>query len=340
MGSADYVKSDLREGRIDLSSDVVGIGEILIDFVATEPGSHVDVPAFQKCFGGAPMNTLVGVARLGQKSGAITAVGEDPFGKFLIRELQRNGVDTSQVKTKKGTRTTISFVANEPETGERFFIFYRKPWVAGTADSSLSIGDIDLDYISNAKILHVSGFSLSQNPSRKTIFSAVKHARSSGVKVSFDPTLRLDVWNSIGAIRRIYGKILKMSDIATFSREEANFIFGTSDPEKAAKKAFRYGIEIVGMKMGADGAFLQKRRGEKLMLPAFKVHAVDTTGAGDGWNAGLLVGLIKGWDLHTCLSVANAVGALVVTKHGAITALPYRHELKKFLKEHEMDIDL
>ena len=320
--------------------DVVGIGEVLIDFVATKPGSYLDVPAFQKCFGGAPMNTLVGAARLGLKTGAITAVGEGPFGKFLIRELQKNGVDTSQVKIKKGMRTTISFVANEPETAERTFIFYRKPWVTGTADSSLSIGDLDLDYISDANILHVSGFSLSQNPSRKTILSAVKHARSSDVRVSFDPTLRLDVWNSIRTIRRIYGEILRMSDIATFSREEASFIFGTSDPEKAAAKALRYGIEVVGMKMGAEGAFLQRRTGEKVMLPAFKVRAVDTTGAGDGWNAGLLVGLIKGWDLRTCLSVANAVGALVVTKHGAITALPYKHELKKFLRTHKIDVDL
>ena len=320
--------------------DVVGIGEVLIDFVGTEPGSYVDVPAFQKCFGGAPMNTLVGVARLGRKPGAITAVGEDPFGKFLIRELQRNGVDTSRVKIKKGMRTTISFVANEPETGERSFIFYRKPWVTGTADSSLSIEDIDLDYISNAKILHVSGFSLSQNPSRKAILSAVKHARSSDVHVSFDPTLRLDVWNSTRTIRRIYGKMLRMSDIATFSQEEASFIFGTHDPEKAAGKAFRYGVEIVGIKMGAEGAFLQRRTGEKAWLPAFKVKAVDTTGAGDGWNAGLLIGLISGWDLHTCLSVANAVGALVVTKHGAITALPYKHELEEFLKANKIDVKL
>jgi len=323
-----------------MSLDVVGIGEVLIDFVGTEPSSYVDVPAFQKCFGGAPMNTLVGVARLGQRSGAITAVGEDPFGEFLIRELQRNGVDTSQVKIKRGMRTTITFVANEPETGERTFIFYRRPWVTGTADSSLSIEDIDLNYVSNASILHVSGFSLSQNPSRKTILTVAEHARSSGVQVSFDPTLRLDVWNSTMTIRRIYGKMLKISDIATFSQEEASFILGTRDPEKAAKKAFRYGIEIVGIKMGSEGAFLQRRTGEKLMLPAFKVRAVDTTGAGDGWNAGLLVGLIKGWDLHTCLSVANAVGALVVTKHGAITALPYKHELEEFLKAHKMNIHL
>ena len=341
MGSVDYVRSNSfwRVDRI-MPLDVVGIGEVLIDFVGTEPGSYVDVPAFQKCFGGAPMNTLVGVARLGLKSGAITAVGDDPFGKFLISELQKNGVDTSHVKIKKGMRTTISFVANEPKTGERSFIFYRKPWVSGTADSSLTVEDLDLDYISNAKILHVSGFSLSQNPSRKTILAAVEYARSSGVQISFDPTLRLDVWNSIRTIRRIYAKMLRMSDIATFSQEEASFIFGTDDPEKAARKALRYGVEVVGIKMGSEGALLQRRTGEKSICPAYKVHAIDTTGAGDGWNAGLLVGLIKGWDLDKCLLVANAVGALVVTKHGAITALPYKDELKEFLKAHKIDVDV
>ena len=320
--------------------DVVGIGEVLIDFVGAEPGSYVDVPAFQKCFGGAPMNTMVGVARLGCRAGAITAVGDDPFGKFLIRELERNGVDASQVKVKRGMRTTITFVANEPETGERSFIFYRRPWISGTADSSLTIEDVDLDYVADSRILHVSGFALSQNPSRRTILKVVEHARSSGVQVSFDPTLRLDVWNSERTIRRVYAKILRMSNIATFSLEEAEFVLGTRDPEVAARRAFRYGVEIVGIKMGAEGALLQRRTGEKLTLPAFKVNAIDTTGAGDGWNAGLLTGLIHGWDLDTCLLVANAVGALVVTRHGAITALPYKDELKGFLKSHGIKVDL
>jgi len=323
-----------------MALDVIGVGEVLIDFVGTEPGSYIEVPAFQKCFGGAPMNTIIGVSRLGCRSGAITAVGEDPFGEFLIREFERNGVDTSHVKIKRGMRTTITFVANEPETGERTFIFYRKPWVAGTADSSLTVEDIDPDYISDAKIVHVSGFSLSQNPSRKAVFTAIDYARSSDVKVSFDPTLRLDVWSSPRTIKRIYGRALRMADIATFSREEAEFIFGTSDPERAAKRAFKYGIEIVGIKMGIEGALLQKRTGEKEKIPAFKVHAIDTTGAGDGWNAGLLVGLVKGWDLHTCLLVANAVGALVVTKRGAITALPYKDELEKFLRSQNIGVNL
>ncbi|RLI13406.1 hypothetical protein DRO35_00320 [Candidatus Bathyarchaeota archaeon] len=323
-----------------MSLDLIGMGEILIDFVAAEYGSYIDVKLFQKCFGGAPMNTIVGAARLGLRTGVVTAVGEDPFGMFLIRELEDNGVDTSYVKIKKGMRTTISFVANEPETGERTFIFYRKPWVSGTADSSLSIEDIDMNYISRAKILHISGFSLSQNPSGRVILEAVKQARSLGIRISFDPTLRLDVWRSAETIKRVYRKALRLSNIATFSLEESAFIFGTENPEKVAEKAFKYGVDIVGVKMGSKGAFLQMKTGEKEHLPAFKVKAIDTTGAGDGWNAGLLTGLVREWDLHTCLLVANAVGALVVTKRGAITALPYKHELEKFLKTNSVEITL
>jgi len=284
------------------------------------------------------MNTLVGVARLGSSSGAIAAVGDDPFGRFLVQELQKNSVDTSRVRIKRGMRTTLAFVANEPKTGERSFIFYRRPWVRGTADSALSIEDVDLDYASNAKILHVSGFSLSQNPSRKAVLSAVKRVKKAGVRVSFDPTLRIDVWYSERTIRRLYSQMLSLSDIATFSREEAAFIFRTNNPEKAAEAALRCGAKVVGVKLGSDGALVETNKNQRLYAPAFKVRAVDTTGAGDGWNAGLLVGLLKGWDLNTCLIVANAVGALVVTKPGAITALPYKDELNSFLKEQGVDL--
>ncbi|MFB0562785.1 MAG: carbohydrate kinase family protein [Candidatus Lokiarchaeia archaeon] len=316
-----------------MAPNVIAIGEILIDFVASEPVSYVEVPSFQKCFGGSPMNTIVGVSRLGVSSGVITAVGDDSFGKFLMSELKKNEVDVSQVVVKKGKRTTITFVANDPDTGERSFLFYRKPWTGDTADSLLEIKDIDQNYVAGANILHVSGFALSQNPCRNAVFRAIDYAKKAGVRVSFDPTLRLDMWDSPSVLRKIYDKTLKSSDIATFSTEEAEFIFKTKDPEEAASKALGYGIKIVGIKMGNKGSLIISDRGEKIESPAFKVKPMDTTGAGDGWNAGLLVGLIKKWNLEKCITIANAIGALVVTRRGAITALPNKEELQKFLKK-------
>jgi len=314
-------------------SRVVAIGEIIVDFVSTEPVPYTKARMFEKCFGGAPMNTAVGVSRLGVSAGVVTAVGADPFGDFSVEVLRENKVDVSNVKRKEGRRTTITFVANEPATGERTFLFYRKPWTGETADSSLEREDIDPNYISRAEVLHVSGFALSQQPSRTAIFHAIRIAQKSQVAVSFDPTLRLDVWSDEEILRRTYRKALELSDIATFSREEAQFVLGTAEPDKAASKALRLGPRTVGIKLGAQGAFVKTADGEVVRKPAFSVKPVDTTGAGDGWNAGFLIGICEGWDLEKSVTVANAVGALVVTKRGAITAMPYRAELNTFLKQ-------
>jgi sugar/nucleoside kinase (ribokinase family) len=145
------LKKDIFTQSIDLerrmmwdvlvNPQVIAIGEILVDFVSTKLGSHVEAAAFEKCFGGAPMNTIVGVSRLGVIAGAIAAVGDDSFGAFLIGELKRNRVDVSQVKVKKRRRTTIAFVTNKRISAERTFLFYRKPWTGETADSALEPDD-------------------------------------------------------------------------------------------------------------------------------------------------------------------------------------------------------
>jgi sugar/nucleoside kinase (ribokinase family) len=319
---------------------VVAIGEILIDFVSTNPRSHVKATVFERCFGGSPMNTIVGVSRLEVNSGAIAAVGDDPFGTFLIEELKRNRVDVSQVKVKKAKRTTIAFVTNERTSSERSFLFYRKPWTGETADSALDPSDVDPDYVGKAKILHVSGFALSQNPCRRAVFKAMNCARKNGVRISFDPTLRVDVWDSVSTLQRVYDRALRLSHIVTFSDEESKFLFGTSEPEKAAQRAMKYGVGTVGIKLGKRGSCIISRDGKIVQVPAFKVKAVDPTGAGDGWNAGLLAGLCKDWDLQKCATVANAIGALVVTKRGAIAALPRKEELTAFMKSNDVHLEI
>lgn len=311
---------------------VVAIGEAIIDLIATKPVSYEEAEVFQKCFGGAPMNTAIGMARLGIDVGVITVVGDDPFGRFIVKTLRDNFVDITYVKLKKGLRTTLAFIANEPETGERSFIFYRKPWCE-TADSNLTFEDIPLAYVKSAKFLHVSGFALSQEPSRSTILQVVKEAKKANVKIFFDPTLRFDVWNSKEEMHKVYQEMLKLTDIASFSKEEAEEILGSSKPKEAIESALNAGISLIGLKRGVEGSILATKNGDFLEVPAFKVKAIDTTGAGDAWNAGLLAGLIKGWDLKTCAIAANAAGAIVVTAKGAITAMPNESNLKAFLKK-------
>jgi sugar/nucleoside kinase (ribokinase family) len=314
-----------------LALDIVAVGEILVDFIPARLSSYGEGLFFEKCFGGAPFNYAVAAARLGAKVGALTAVGDDPLGEFLVKTLRMNSVDTSQVKVKKA-RTTLAFVISEA-SGERSFFFYRKPW-AETADTLLAPSDVDPAFLRGIKILHYSGVALSHVPERDAVLKAVKETQSSGGLVSYDPNIRPDLWRSTDEILAINDEALRHADIVLLARDEAEFLFGSTDPLRVAAEIFdKYHPRYVALKLGDQGSYVEDENGRSFSKPAYKVNVVDTTGAGDGWAAAFEFGLIQRWDLETCITVANAVGAFVVTKRGAITALPTRGELQSFLKQ-------
>lgn len=317
-----------------MAVEIVAIGEILIDFIPLEPGSYTQVPAFQKCFGGAPFNFAVAAARLGAKAGAITAVGDDPFGDFLVETLRTNKIDTSQVRTKRA-RTTLAFVVSDT-SGERSFFFYREPWTR-TADTLLSPDDVDPQYLRGVKILHCSGVALSHSPEREAVFKAIQGIGAAGGMVSYDPNVRLDLWRSVDDLRAVNDQAMKQADVVLLARDEAELLFGETEPERLVREVRRrYNPRYLALKLGEQGSYVQDDAGRAVTKPAFKVDVLDTTGAGDGWAAAFEFGLIQGWSLEDSVTVANAVGALVVTKRGAITAMPTRVELEAFLQQREI----
>jgi len=306
--------------------------------IPTKPGHYSVVPAFEKCFGGAPFNFAVGAARLGSKVGALCAVGDDQFGEFLLETLKENRIDVTHVKVKRA-RTTLAFVVRQ-RGGERSFFFYRLPW-AETADTLLSPDDIEPQYVKGAKILHYSGVALSHSPEREAVRKAVRAAHESGTKVSFDPNIRPDLWESPAILRDACEDAFRSSDIILLAKDEVEYLYGEASPEEAADQLLgKYGPEIVAVKLGGKGSYVRSRDGSESLSPAFRVRVVDTTGAGDGWAAGFLHGLARGWELEKCATVANAVGGLVVTRIGAITAMPKRAELRRFFRSRGMKISV
>jgi sugar/nucleoside kinase (ribokinase family) len=308
--------------------ELLAIGEILVDMIPEQLGDYTRVSTFLKCFGGAPFNTAVGAARLGAKVGAICAVGDDHFGKFLLKTLEENGVDTSGVVIKHA-RTSLAFVLRK-ERGEREFFFYRKPWVE-TADTLLSPSDLNPSSFEGVKILHYSGVALSHKPCREAVEKAIKFAKRRGAKVAFDPNLREDLWDNEKELRKIYDRAMKEADILLLAGEEAEWLFGSSDPEEVEKAVEKYKPEFLCLKLGSEGCYVSSR-GLSVRKPAFRVPVKDTTGAGDAWAAGFEVGLLRNLKLEDCVTLANAVAALCVTKVGAITSLPTLAEVRKFLK--------
>ncbi|XP_077236093.1 putative fructokinase-6, chloroplastic [Tasmannia lanceolata] len=314
---------------------VVCFGEMLIDFVPTISGlSLAEAPAFKKAPGGAPANVAVGIARLGGSSAFIGKVGEDEFGYMLADILKENNVNSKGMRFDPGARTALAFVTLRDD-GEREFMFYRNP----SADMLLEETELDLDIIRKAKIFHYGSISLITEPCKSTHLAATKAAKDAGVLLSYDPNLRLPLWPSEDSAREGILSIWETADIIKISEEEISFLTKGEDPydDAVVCKLFHPNLKLLLVTEGPDGCrYYSKEFNGRVR--GLKVDAVDTTGAGDAFVAGILsqlatdLSLLQDEDkLREALKFANACGGLTVKERGAIPALPAREAVLEAL---------
>lgn len=318
--------------------DVIAIGEVLIDFVSTKSSSKKHL-TFQQCPGGAPANFIVGLARLGINTAFIGKVSNDPFGQFLINTLNEEGVQTTNVlKAVRGEKTALAFVFHD-ENNERDFLFYRE----NSADQNLFEDEINKDLFKNIKYLHFGSVSLTEEPLRSATFAAIDLCKENGGKISFDPNIRLDLWEFNELDFNVIKRALEKTDIFLPSSDELQYF---SENRKITEQQLideliaDFNLEIVVVKKGKDGCLIKQKNGFFAKIPSFEVPVKDTTGAGDGFNAGFLFGLLNGNTIEEAGIIGNAVGAFVIQRDGAMTALPTFDELANFLVEQKITIDL
>ncbi|HSV74092.1 MAG TPA: PfkB family carbohydrate kinase [Chthonomonadales bacterium] len=322
--------------------DIVCLGEALIDFVALETCVSVaEASGFVKAPGGAPANVAVGAARLGMRAAFLGKVGDDPFGHCLRSTLAANGVETRSMRFSTTARTALAFVSLQAD-GERDFSFYRHP----AADMLYRPSEVDLDLVRGARALHFGSISLIGEPARSATRHAVLAARRAGCIVSYDPNLRPPLWPDLTTAARRMAQPLPIADVVKVSEAEAAFLTGATTPEdglhrlaEAARRA-----SLVTVTLGAGGALWRHASGCCGVVPGFAVNAIDTTGAGDGFVAGLLARLVQAAPSRKDLRLlapevvadavryACAVGALTTTSRGAIPALPDREAVERFLE--------
>lgn len=317
--------------------EVLCLGELLIDFISAKSGVPLrHAPGFHKAAGGAPANVAVGLARLGHLAAFIGKVGKDEFGLGLEETLRENGVDTRALRFDSRVPTTLAFVALSDE-GVPEFIFYRHPG----ADTRLRPEEIDPNIFTGARVFHFGSLSLTNQPARRATWYALQLARSRALIRTFDANVRLSLWSSRSVAQRLIRRALEQVDVAKVSLEELAFLFGTDDLELGTARMARH-VRLTVVTLGPRGCFY--RLGPTTgYVPGFQVEVADTTGAGDGFMAGLISGLLthvsSPVDLTTLrpevvepiLTFANAVGALVTTRPGAIPSLPTREEVETWL---------
>ncbi len=314
----------------------VCLGEALIDFVADTAGVPLlECPGFLKAPGGAPANVAVGLARLGVPAAFVGKVGEDPFGRFLQRTFADAAVDTSGMRFDPNHRTGLAFVALGAD-GERDFAFFRNP----SADMLLRPEEIP-DELLACRVFHFGSITLIQDPSRSATLDALARARRQGAWISYDPNLRPLLWPDLETARSEIRAALPLADFVKVSEEEAEFLYGPAPLPELAARLLGEGPSLVALTRGAAGAVLATAA-TQLSLPGFQVEVVDTTGAGDGFAAGLIAWLLKRGagpaeltevDLREAGRFACAVAALTCTRKGAIPALPSGADVRKLLGE-------
>ncbi len=323
--------------------DVVSMGELLVEFVATHHNAPLaDVPGFIKAPGGAPANVAVGLQRLGLSARFVGKVGDDPFGLYLRDSLAQAGVDTRYLLVDRVARTTAVFVAVWDD-GRKDLCFYRNPG----ADMLLSPDDIDAHLFAGARCFHYGSIGFINEPCASAQRRALDIARAHGLMISYDPNYRPTLWPDQRSAREVIQDSFRHCHLAKISEEEWETATGQRDLDAGIKAVLAHGVELLVISRGPRGAIVTN--GDyRIELAPPRVPVVETTGAGDGFMAAMIVRLLPERErlgslarvsrevASEALTFANAVGALTCTRPGAIPALPSLTDVERFMKALDM----
>ena len=306
--------------------ELVTIGETMVVFDSASAGPLRYASNYTCHTGGAETTVAVGVVRQGHTAGWISSLGEDEFGMLIRRTFMGEGVDLSRVAADHSRPTGI-FFREAVGNGEYRNFYYRK----NSAASAIRPEQLDEEYIASAKWLHLTGITMAVSESAlETVVRAAEIAKAHGVKVCFDPNLRLKMW-TIEQARSAMERIWPLVDVALPGAEEGELLFGSGEPDDIARELSGRGVGCTIVKIGADGA-IGYENGEKVVSPGFKVkHVVDAFGAGDSFAAGIIAARLKGYSLAEQLRYANAIGAMAVSAPGNIEAVPTHAQVLKYL---------
>jgi sugar/nucleoside kinase (ribokinase family) len=320
-----------------MSYDVFGVGNALVDIQARIPESHLDQIGYAKgmmtlvdetiqekvlglldgvslhrCAGGSAANTIMGIADFGGKAAYAGKVGTDPLGEFFQSDLRNLGV---AIEVPPGRGQTGTCVVLITEDAQRTMLTHLG--VSGT----ISDADINADEIRKAKYLYVEGYLFAGDVTRDAAMKAIRVAKEQGVKVAFtisDPFL-------VGLHRELFWELIEGPvDLLFCNLDEARSLTGLVDPVDCAQQIHRHAADVA-LTLGADGSLLM-HEGQVIPIEGVPVHAIDTTGAGDMYAAGILYGITNGLSWKQAGHLASHAAARVVAQMGARLARKFTRE--------------
>lgn len=324
--------------------DVITIGRASVDLYGQQIGGRLeDMASFAKYVGGCPANIAVGTARLGLRSALLTRVGADHFGRFIIEQLQREQVCTDGIVQDQQRLTALAILGIRDQ--EQFpLLFYRE----NCADMALCEDDIDPAFIESAAAVLVTGTHFSTPTVRAASHKAIAIAKAAGRKVILDGDYRPVLWGLTNpdagenrfvendTVTSTLAPVLPLCDLIVATEEELHILGGSTDTLACLRTLREAGDATIVLKLGEDGcvvfdgAIPDNWRGAE-GHSGFPIEVFNVLGAGDAFMSGFLRGWLRDLPLVECCKLANASGALVVSRHGCAPAIPSWDEIQYFI---------
>ena len=299
------------------------IGDLCVDIfmqVDAYPavGGDGTVRGMHQHAGGSASNTAIMLANLGGQPQFLTHAGEDSWAHLVLPILIAKGVGTEKVVLETRGATGLSFLVVTSDA-ERTMFTYRG------ANPHYHPNEISGDMFREVDFLHISSYACLQAPQSEAVRKAIQITRQQQVAVSLDVGVE-----PAERAREFLKELLPDVSLLILSEPEAITITQTTDLETALAGLLQSGVGLVALKLGKNGCRLLSKDRD-VNIPGFSIEAVDTTGAGDAFCAGMIHGLTQGWDLEITGRLANALGALAASRWGAGEQLPSLLEVNSFL---------
>ncbi len=304
--------------------DVVTFGEAMMLLVADQPGPLERSQAFVKRTAGAETNVAIGLARLGLQLAWCSRLGTDSMGRYLLQSMQAEGIDCSHVVCDGTQRTGFMIKGRVEGGGDPEVEYHRK----GSAASLFQPEEIDMPWLVGARHLHATGIfaALSAN-CLATSIASMEAMRKHGKTISLDPNLRPSLWASKDVMRETINSLAFLADWVLPGIEEGKLLTGKDSPEEIANFYLDAGVSLVVIKLGTEGAYYATAQ-EAAYVPGFPVdQVVDTVGAGDGFAAGVISGMLEGLSVQNAVRRGAWIGARAVQVLGDTEGLPTRVQL-------------
>lgn len=311
-------------------TDVLLTGEAMGLFIAEELGSFEEVNHFSKGIAGAEINVSIGLSRLGFDVEYVSKLGDDPFGHYITKHLESEKIGTNHLVMDPINKTGLQ-LKEKVEEGDPATAYYRR----NSAYSTLTKEDVEAIDFSKVKLFHMTGIPLALTEStREAVFYLAEKAKAHGCLITFDPNLRVSLWEDEETMVRVINEAATYADIVMPGIGEGIQLTGKHSVEEIADFYLDKGVPTVIIKDGSKGAYVKERDQKLVHVSGYEVEkVVDTVGAGDGFAVGVISALLEDLTIEEAVKRGNAIGSIQVQDKSDNAALPTRDELTNYMKK-------